>query len=200
MGDIVVEVWIFYVLGLVIIVKVMGCKFDILEWVIDVMLGFNKLVELVDDLKDCLIYFCIQWDMFCLVFGCDLLLLGVDMMVDGYDCDGVFYMCILQGEWVKSLEECVIVDWLFYNGVVYDYEWCYEFDIVIDIYCQYCLDFYYLDVWLYYEYFVLDVDGQLLQYFVDYSEGMYWKCQQYMVCGIVLVEMILFGLCSGQVL
>lgn len=159
MVDIVVEVCMFYVLGLVIIVKVIGCKLDIFVWVVDVVQGFYKFIELVDDFKDCFICFCIQWDMFWLVFGCDFLLLGEDMLVDGYDCEGKFYICMLQGEWVKSMEECVIVDWLFYNGVSYEYECLYEFDIVIDVYCQYWLDFYYFDVVLYYEYFVLDVNG-----------------------------------------
>lgn len=200
MGDTVVEARTFHALGLAIIAKATGRKPDIPEWAIDATLGFNKLAELVDDLKDRSTHFRTQWDMFRLVFGRDLPPLGADMMADGYDRDGAPYMRTLQGERVKSLEECVIADWLFYNGVAYDYERRYEFDTATDTHRQYRPDFYYPDARLYHEHFALDADGQPPPHFADYSEGMHWKRQQHMARGTALFETTSFGLRSGQAL
>ena len=200
MGDIVVEARTFHALGLAIIAKATGRKPDIPEWAIDATLGFNKLAELVDDLKDRSTHFRTQWDMFRLVFGRDLPPLGADMMADGYDRDGAPYMRTLQGERVKSLEECVIADWLFYNGVAYDYERRYEFDTATDTHRQYRPDFYYPDARLYHEHFALDADGQPPPHFADYSEGMHWKRQQHMARGTALFETTSFGLRSGHAL
>ncbi|MGM1040619.1 UvrD-helicase domain-containing protein [Stenotrophomonas sepilia] len=200
MGDTVVEARTFHALGLSIIAKATGRKPDIPEWAVDATLGFNKLAELVDDLKDRSTHFRTQWDMFRLVFGRDLPPLGTDMMADGYDRDGTPYIRTLQGERVKSLEECVIADWLFYNGVAYDYEWRYEFDTATDTHRQYRPDFYYPDARLYHEHFALDADGQPPKHFANYSEGMRWKRQQHAARGTALVETTSFGLRSGQAL
>ncbi|WP_329889482.1 UvrD-helicase domain-containing protein [Stenotrophomonas sepilia] len=200
MGDTMVEAWTFHALGLSLIAKATGRKPAIPEWAVDATLGFNKLAELVDDLKDRSTHFRTQWDMFRLVFGRDLPPLGTDMMADGYDRDGTPYMRTLQGERVKSLEECVIADWLFYNGVAYDYERRYEFDTATDTHRQYRPDFYYPDARLYHEHFALDADGHPSKHFANYSEGMHWKRQQHAARGTALVETTSFGLRSGQAL
>lgn len=200
MGDAVVEARTFHALGLAIIAKATGRKPDIPEWTTDATLGFNKLAELVDDLKDRSTYFRTQWDMFRLVFGRDLPPLGAEMEADGYDRDGTPYIRALQGERVKSLEECVIADWLFYNGVTYDYERRYEFDTATDTHRQYRPDFYYPDAGLYHEHFALDADGQPPAHFAHYAEGMHWKRQQHAARGTALVETTSFGLRSGYAL
>lgn len=200
MTDAVVEARTFHALGLTIIAKATGRKPDIPEWAIDATLGFNKLAELVDDLKDHSSHFRTQWDMFRLVFGRDLPPFGAEMLADGYDRDGTPYIRTLQGERVKSLEECVIADWLFYNGVAYDYERRYEFDTATDTHRQYRPDFYYPDAALYHEHFALDADGQPPKHFANYSEGMHWKRQQHAARGTSLVETTSFGLRSGHAL
>lgn len=200
MGDAVVEARTFHALGLAIIAKATGRKPDIPDWATDATLGFNKLAELVDDLKDRSSHFRTQWDMFRLVFGRDLPPFGAEMLADGYDRDGTPYIRTLQGERVKSLEECVIADWLFYNGVAYDYERRYEFDTATDTHRQYRPDFYYPDAALYHEHFALDADGQPPKHFANYSEGMHWKRQQHAARGTSLVETTSFGLRSGHAL
>ncbi|MCI1102932.1 UvrD-helicase domain-containing protein [Stenotrophomonas maltophilia] len=200
MGDITIEVRTFHALGLAIIAKATGRKPDIPEWAIDATLGFNKLAELVDDLKDRSTHFRTQWDMFRLVFGRDLPPFGAEMEADGYDRDGMPYIRTLQGERVKSLEECVIADWLFYNGVTYDYERRYEFDTATDTHRQYRPDFYYPDAGLYHEHFALDANGQPPAHFAHYAEGMHWKRQQHAARGTALVETTSFGLRSGHAL
>ncbi|HDX0899479.1 TPA: UvrD-helicase domain-containing protein [Stenotrophomonas maltophilia] len=200
MGNTVVEARTFHALGLAIIAKATGRKPDIPEWTIDATLGFNKLAELVDDLKDRSIHFRTQWDMFRLVFGRDLPAFGAEMEADGYDRDGTPYIRTLQGERVKSLEECVIADWLFYNGVTYDYERRYEFDTATDTHRQYRPDFYYPDAGLYHEHFALDADSQPPPDFAHYADGMHWKRQQHAARGTALVETTSFGLRSGHAL
>lgn len=200
MGDTVVEARTFHALGLAIIAKATGRKPDIPEWTTDATLGFNKLAELVDDLKDRSTHFRTQWDIFRLVFGRDLPPFGAEMEADGYDRDGTPYIRTLQGERVKSLEECVIADWLFYNGVAYDYERRYEFDTATDTHRQYRPDFYYPDAQLYHEHFALGADGQPPKHFANYAEGMRWKRQQHAARGTALVETTSFGLRSGHAL
>lgn len=200
MTDAVVEARTFHALGLAIIARATGRKPDIPDWATDATLGFNKLAELVDDLKDRSSHFRTQWDMFRLVFGRDLPPFGAEMLADGYDRDGTPYIRTLQGERVKSLEECVIADWLFYNGVAYDYERRYEFDTATDTHRQYRPDFYYPDAALYHEHFALDADGQPPKHFANYSEGMHWKRQQHAARGTSLVETTSFGLRSGHAL
>lgn len=200
MGDTVVEARTFHALGLSIIAKATGRKPDIPEWAVDAALGFNKLADLVDDLKDRSTHFRTQWDMFRLVFGRDLPPFGAEMEADGYDRDGTPYIRTLQGERVKSLEECVIANWLFYNGVAYDYERRYEFDTATDTHRQYRPDFYYPDARLCHEHFALDADGQPPKHFPNYNEGMHWKRPQHAARGTAVVETTSFGLRSGQAL
>ncbi|KGT82141.1 helicase IV, partial [Xanthomonas vasicola] len=67
MSDIVVEARTFHSLGLAIIGKATGRKPGIPDWASDSTLGFHKLTQLVDDLKDRSKEFRTQWDMFRLV-------------------------------------------------------------------------------------------------------------------------------------
>ncbi|WP_295568736.1 UvrD-helicase domain-containing protein [uncultured Stenotrophomonas sp.] len=195
-----VEAQTFHALGLAIIAKATGRKPAIPEWATDATQGFNKLTELVDDLKDRSTHFRTQWDMFRLVFGRDLPSFGTEMEADGYDRDGRPYIRTLQGERVKSLEECVIANWLFYNGVAYDYERRYEFDTATDTHRQYRPDFYYPDAGLYHEHVALDADGQAPGHVADSAASMHWKRQQHASRGTALVETTSFGLRSGGAL
>ncbi len=200
MADTVVEARTFHALGLAIIAKATGRKPDIPAWAVDAAQGFHKLTELVDDLKDRSTRFRTQWDMFRLVFGRDLPPLGEDMLADGYDREGKPYIRTLQGERVKSMEECVIADWLFYNGVSYEYERPYEFDTATDAHRQYRPDFYYPDAALYHEHFALDANGQPPRHFAGYMDGMVWKREEHARRGTALAETTSFGLRSGHAL
>lgn len=198
MNDTVVEARTFHALGLSIIAQTTGRKPDVPAWAVDSAAGLKKLTELVDDLKDRSPQFRMQWDMFRLVFGRDLPPPGAEMLGDGYDRDGKPYIRTLQGERVKSLEECVIADWLFYNGVNYKYERTYEFDTATASHRQYRPDFYYPEGGLYHEHFALDAQGYPPRHFAGYLEGMAWKRQQHKLRGTALVETTSFGLRAGH--
>ena len=67
----------------------------------------------------------------------------------------------LQNEQVKSLEEVSIANFLFLNGVRYEYERAYPFESADPEHRSYKLDFYLPDYDLYIEHFGIDRQGNL---------------------------------------
>ena len=78
-----------------------------------------------------------------------------------------------RGELVKSFGEQQIANWLFLNGVEYEYERPYEVDTATAQYRQYRPDFYYpaIDAW--HEHWAIGHDGE--PQFEGYKSGMEWK-------------------------
>ncbi|GAB3047558.1 UvrD-helicase domain-containing protein [Stenotrophomonas tumulicola] len=140
-----VEARTFHALGLAIIANATGRRPFVPDWAVDAALGFHKLADLVDRLKDRSHAFRTQWDMFRLVFGRDLPLLGGAMDADGWDKEGTGYVRTLQGERVRSVEDCVLADWLFYNGVRYAYDRAHAFDAGAEAFRQQPARFHYPD-------------------------------------------------------
>ncbi|WP_052080950.1 UvrD-helicase domain-containing protein [Pseudomonas sp. ML96] len=81
----------------------------------------------------------------------------------------------LRGEIVKSREEQLIADWLFFHGVEYQYESRYKHDTADAQHSQYHPDFYYPGIDLYHEHFALDAHGNPPPHFKDYAAGIAWK-------------------------
>ncbi|MNK23292.1 Helicase IV [compost metagenome] len=129
-----VEARTFHALGRQIIGKATGRLPEVPDWAVDATLGLHKLADLIDVLKDRSLAFRTQWDMFRLVFGRDLPALGAPAPVDGWEADGSQYLQTLNGERVGGIEECVIADWLFYNGVDYAYARPGQLDTGTDTY------------------------------------------------------------------
>jgi len=175
MTGIAVAATTFHALGLSIIGKATGRKPDVPDWAIDASAGFSKLSEIIDKLKDRSTKFRTQWDLFRLVFARDLPAFGSPPIADGWDREGNVYMRTSRGERVRSQEELMIANWLFFNGITYEYERCYEFDTATESHRQYRPDFYYPDANLYHEHFALDAQGKAPPHFTDYLEGVAWK-------------------------
>lgn len=188
MEGIEIEASTFHALGLRIIGKATGRRPDVPEWAVDTPSGLRKLTEIVDELKDRSASFRSSWDLFRLVFGRDLPPFGTSGPVDAWDRDGNGYICTTRGDRVRSLEECMIANWLFYNGVNYCYERRYEFNTATETYRQYKPDFYYPDVELYHEHFALDAKGRPPRSFNGYMEGVAWKRQVHGTHGTPLIE------------
>ena len=85
----------------------------------------------------------------------------------------------LKNEQVKSLEEVTIANFLYLNGVRYEYEALYPFESNDPNYKAYRPDFYLPDYEIYLEHFGIDKDGNLpwLSPIEEqkYKEGMTWK-------------------------
>ena len=67
----------------------------------------------------------------------------------------------MNGEYVRSLEEVQIANWLYINGIEYEYEKPYEYDLAR----PYNPDFYYPQIGVYHEHFALDADGRAPPFF-----------------------------------
>ncbi|WP_376707891.1 UvrD-helicase domain-containing protein [Parashewanella spongiae] len=83
----------------------------------------------------------------------------------------------LKGEKVKSFGELYIANWLFQNGIEYQYEAKYQHDVRSVDFRQYEPDFYLPELDIYIEYYGIDEEGNTAPY-VDqnvYHESMQWK-------------------------
>ena len=85
----------------------------------------------------------------------------------------------LKGERVKSFGELYIANWLFSNGIEYQYEAKYEHDVSSIDFRQYQPDFYLPEYGVYIEYFGIDEDGSTAPYIDNqqYLASMQWKRQ-----------------------
>lgn len=193
-----VEASTFHSLGLRIIGSATGEKPDIPDWATDTTSGFRKLTEIVDDLKDKSSTFRANWDLFRFVFGKDLPVWGSQEPSDTWDTEGNGRIRTVRGEPVKSQEEAMIANWLFYNGIEYKYEESYVHRTVNKDYRQYKPDFYYPSINLYHEHFALNAKGEPPASFTDYMAGVHWKRQLHIDKGTILFETTSHGLRNGN--
>lgn len=96
----------------------------------------------------------------------------------------------LNGEKVKSYEECEIANFLYINGINYLYEKDYEFQTASREHRQYQPDFYLPDYGIYIEHFGINKNGETAP-FVDkdeYLQGIEWKQNLHKKYGTKLIE------------
>ena len=106
----------------------------------------------------------------------------------------------LQGEPVRSFEECVIANFLYLNGVRYEYERPYEHDTATARKAQYKPDFYLPDAGIYIEHFALSENGDTPP-FIDrarYTEKRKWKLELHAKHGTTLIETFSHEQTAGQ--
>ncbi len=95
----------------------------------------------------------------------------------------------LKGERVRSLEEAVIANWLYQNGVDYKYENPYPHAPASGEFSQYCPDFYYPQIGAYHEHFALDQNGDPPHFFAPgYAEEARRKREIHAANKTVLIE------------
>lgn len=70
----------------------------------------------------------------------------------------------IKEEKVKSVQELIIANFLFLNGIEYEYEPKYKYDVADKIHKQYHPDFYLKDYDIYLEHFGINEDGKTPQY------------------------------------
>ncbi|WP_435997800.1 MULTISPECIES: UvrD-helicase domain-containing protein [unclassified Pseudoxanthomonas] len=194
MAELTVEASTFHALGLRLIGKATREKPDIPEWATDAAGGVRKLTEIVDELKDRSSEFRSQWDLFRFVFGKDLPAFGAPESADVWDAQGKGALVTTRGERVKSQEEVMIANFLFLNGVDYQYEPPYQHRTADESHRQYRPDFYYPELDLYHEHFALNAQGLPPPDFEGYLEGVQWKRQLHKDMGTTLFETTSHGL------
>jgi DNA helicase-4 len=164
----------FHAFGLRAIGEATGKKPRPAPW-LDSGKDVEELVRIVDELRDENPTFRYRWDLFRLIYA----RAGED--VDAGDADGwdpktrVAGFRTFRGEVVRSQGERMIADWLYLNGVEYEYERAYEHDVADRDHSQYRPDFFYPDADLWHEHWALDSDGKPPAEFTGYAESMRWK-------------------------
>lgn len=96
----------------------------------------------------------------------------------------------LQGEKVKSFEECEIANFLYRNGIAYQYEAKYKVDTRDQNHKQYQPDFYLTDADIYIEHFAVDIVGNTPPFIKQhpYIDGMEWKRKLHQQHQTTLIE------------
>lgn len=182
-----VTVKTFNAFGLSVIGKATGRKPSLAEWAEPGRDG-AKILEIINDLRTRNDKFRHDWDLFRTVFGRDIGSWNEPAQANAYR-NGRRGILTANGEIVKSEEERMIADWLFYHGVQYKYECPYEHDTATENHRQYRPDFFYPDINLYHEHFALNENGQAPPYFgSEYLGGVHWKRELHAENGTRLFE------------
>ena len=108
----------------------------------------------------------------------------------------------LKGDEVKSYEECEIANFLYLNGIPYEYEPPYKHETATTEKRQYKPDFFLHDHGIYIEHFGIDAAGNTAP-FVDrekYLQEMEWKRQLHAEHGTVLIETFSHERADGNLL
>jgi DNA helicase IV len=189
----------FHSFGLDVIGQATGKRPSIAPW-LESGGETEALMGMVDKLKDADATFRTSWDLFRVVFGQDLPAFGKEEEgKDSWDRDtrqeGFW---TLNGETVKSRGELLIANWLFYNGVEYEYERPYERETADTAHRQYTPDFYIPAIDAYLEHWALDENGKPPPSFHGYLEGMQWKKELHAKHGTTLLETTMSQLWTGE--
>jgi len=190
MKDVSVEASTFHALGLQIIGKATGERPDIPDWAFDTVSGLRKLGQIIQQLMERFPIFKKLWDLFRTVFGLD--------SPKTWDAQGGERIRTADGKHVRSQEEAILCNWLFFHGVNYCYEAPYEFKTATPDRRQYKPDFYYPDIDLYHEHFALDANGNAPPHFKGYHESIKWKRDLHQKHGTLLIETTSHQIRSGE--
>jgi DNA helicase-4 len=105
----------------------------------------------------------------------------------------------LNGELVKSQGEQAIANWLFMQGIPYEYERSYEYNTADQQYRQYFPDFYFPEIDTYLEHYALDKNGNPPAAFGDkYRQSMEWKRALHAEKGTDVIETTFADFQSGD--
>lgn len=191
----------FHAFGLEVIGLATGKRPSLAPW-LENGRDLEILLEIVDELKDRDIRFRTNWDLFRIVLGQDLPTFGKECeSPDSWDSvKHVEGFWTLNGEVVKSRGEQVIANWLFYNGVKYEYEPPYRIETADAAHRQYRPDFYLPGIDAYLEHWAVDENGHPPPEFKGYREGMAWKRTLHKENATTLLETTMAGLWSGEAL
>lgn len=182
-----VEARTFHSFGLQIIGSATGRKPRPAPW-LEAGGDVDKVLEIVDQLRDSSPSFRYEWDLYRLIFA------RTSDDIEGGEPDDYDNKArrrgygTLSGLTVKSQGERSIADFMFLSGVEFEYERPYSSDVSSATHSQYHPDFYYPGVDVWHEHWGLDRDGNAPSEFVGYAESMAWKREIHEQHGTTLVE------------
>ncbi len=189
----------FHAFGLEVIGRATGVKPALAPW-LDRGQDVDQVMRIVDELRDSSAAFRSSWDLFRVVLNRDLPEFGEEEN-DPEHWDAATRargFRTLRGELVRSQGERLIADWLYFNGVSYEYEPSYQHPVADETHSQYRPDFYYPDIGVYHEHFALDANGQPPAEFEGYAEGVLWKRATHARYGTSLIETTMAQIWNGS--
>lgn len=190
----------FHGFGLHVIATGSGEKPSLAPWLEQSGQDVEMIGKIIKDLSDRNPKFHIDWNIFRLVYGRDIGRRGAASEPDAYE-NGRRGHRTANGDIVKSKEERLIADWLFYHNVPYVYERDYEHKTATETHRQYQPDFYYPDIQLYHEHFAFGADGKAPDHFDgDYVEGAKWKRSLHAEMSTALFETTSHQISTGAAL
>jgi DNA helicase IV len=148
----------------------------------------RTIIEIVDQLRDSSEAFRYRWDVYRMLFANTPGELDAGEP-DAYDRDTreTGYRTF-SGTMVRSHGERLIADFLYLNGIAFEYEKPYDVDVASETHAQYRPDFYYPDVGAWHEHWALDREGRPPPEFEGYADAIRWKRHLHDVHGTTLVE------------
>lgn len=180
----------FHAFGLDVIGRARGEKPRLARW-LDQGDDVRMVLRIVDELRDASERFRYRWDLYRMLFANAPTRLEEDQP-DGYDrMTGQTGYRTFAGEVVKSHGERLVANFLYLNGVNYEYERPYEVNgrsVANTARSQYRPDFYYPEIGAWHEHWALDRDGKPPAAFKGYAEDMEWKRRVHAQNGTTLVE------------
>lgn len=148
----------------------------------------DMVMKIVDELRDQSPTFRYNWDLYRLLFASASTSLD-NTQPDGYDSKtSTTGFRTASGVLVKSEGERLIADFLFFNGVEFQYERPYVHDVADATHSQYQPDFYYPDIDTWHEHWAIGRDGNPPKEFVGYRQSMQWKKDLHRTYGTSLIE------------
>lgn len=186
LGDQEVKVKTFHALGMEVIAETTGKKPSVANFAGGGEISESQLMtELVNGLLATNPAFVMQWLMFLSVCRKPVSNPAEFKSVEEWQNyvrqsgdyqDGKNGYLTLNKEVVKSQGELAIANWLYMQGVAYEYERPYEYQTADRKYRQYKPDFYFPDINCYLEHYALDANGNPPKAFGQkYRDSMLWK-------------------------
>lgn len=177
----------FHSFGLEIIGNATGRKPRLARW-LEQDREIDMVMTIVDGLRDQSPTFRYNWDLYRLLFASTSTSLDHDQP-DGYDSTmKTTGYRTASGVLVKSEGERLIADFLYFNGVQFEYERPYVHDVADEAHSQYQPDFYYPTIDTWHEHWAIGHDGNPPKEFVGYREDMQWKQELHRQYGTSLIE------------
>jgi DNA helicase-4 len=187
----------FHSFGLEVIGRATGVKPRLASW-LDRGDGVEMIERIVDERRDRDPQFRRRWDLYRLLFA----RAPVDIEEhepDGWDPDKKENgYRTFGGDVVRSHGERLIADFLYLNGVTYEYERPYLHTVADSSHSQYRPDFYYPEIDVWHEHWALDRDGNPPSSFRNYAESMQWKRAIHAKNGTTLIETTFAGVLWGD--
>lgn len=182
-----VKVSTFHAFGLEVIGQATGKKPRISRS-LDQGDDFHLVMDIVDQLREGTKEFRYSWDLYRLLFaGAPSKL--TDDEPDGYDRNtGKTGFRTCSGVLVKSHGERMIADFLYFNGVNFEYERSFEQDVSDATHSQYHPDFYYPEADVWHEHWALDRNNRPPAKFRNYERDIQWKRSLHAEFGTKFVE------------